>query len=64
MRKYYHSKTRNNGEEVIQAASDLVDSEQVIKVAEKAGRKSKGDDLESDIKEDRREKGDDLETVG
>ena len=38
---------------MIQAASDLVDLEQVIKVAEEVRRKNRGDDLESKIIEDR-----------
>ena len=63
MGKDGHSKTRKDGEEVIQAASDLVDLEQVIKGADKVGRNNRGDDLESVIKEERGYKGGDLETV-
>ena len=59
-----HSKTRKDGEEVIQAASDLVHLEQVIKGAEKVGRNNRGDDLQSVIKEDRGKKWDDLEKFG
>ena len=44
--KYDHSNTRKGGEEVIQAARNLVNLEQVIKGAEKVGRNYKGGDLE------------------
>ena len=36
----------------------------MIKGLEEVGRKNRGDDLESPIKEDRGKKGDDLETIG
>ena len=48
--KYNHLKIRKGGEEVIQAASDLVDLEQVIKGADEVRRKNRGDDLYSMIK--------------
>ena len=41
-----HSKTRKDVEEVIQAASNLVDLEQVIKIAEEVGVYNRGYDLE------------------
>ena len=40
------SKTGKDWEYVIQASRDLVNSEQVIKGAEKVGRKNREDDLE------------------
>ena len=62
--KYEYSKTRKNGEDVILAARNLVDLEQVIKGADEVRGKNRGDDLESEIKEDRGKIGDNLETVG
>ena len=50
MGKDDHSKTRRDGEEVIQDASDLVNLEQVIKGAKKIGRNNIGGDLESAVK--------------
>ena len=47
---------------MIQAASNLVYLELVIKGAEEVRRKNRVDDLESVIIEDRGEKGDDFET--
>ena len=49
-RKIRPLKTMKDGEEMIQAASDLVNLEQVIKGANEVGRKNRGDDLESVIK--------------
>ena len=49
---------------MIQAVSDLVNLEQMIKGAYKVGRKNRGGDLESVIKEYRGKKGDNFETVG
>ena len=45
MGKDSHSKTRNDGEEVIQVESDLVNLDQVIKGTDKGGGKNRGDDL-------------------
>ena len=59
-----HSKTRKDGEEVIQAASDFSDLEQVIKGVDRVRSNNIGDDLKSVIKEDTGKKGNDLETVG
>ena len=60
--KYDHTKTSKDGEKVIQAASNLVYLELVIKGAEEVRRNNRVDDLESVIIEDRGEKGDDFET--
>ena len=49
---------------MIQATSDLVDLEQVIKGAEEVGRKNRGDNLESAIKEGMGKKGGGFERVG
>ena len=62
--KYDNSKTRKDGEEVIQTTRDLVDLEQVIKREGRVRRKNRGGDLESAIKEERGKKGDDFETGG
>ena len=59
-----HSKIRNDGEEVIQAARNLVYLGQMIKGEEEVGRKNRGGGLESEIKWDKGDKQDDLETVG
>ena len=59
-----HPETRKGGEEVIQAARNLVYLEQLINGEEKSRRKNRGDYLESVIKEYRGKKGGSLETVG
>ena len=48
---------------MIQAASYLVNLEQVIKGADEVGGMNREDELESAIKEDRGKKGEDFETV-
>ena len=62
--KEFHSKTRKDREEVIQAARNLVHLEQVIKGAQKVVSNIRGNDLEPGIKKYRWKKGGYLETVG
>ena len=48
---------------MIQTASYLVHLEQVINGADEVGGKNRGDELESEIKDDRGKKGGGVETV-